>query len=323
MRMPKIFATIAAVLMLAAVTVNAEPKATEFVEGVDWTRNVVTTTGTGIIPIGAVNSTQAQGLAAKAARADAYSRLGEIIGGVRVESTTTVANLESSVQTRVSSTIKGATILDESFLSDGGCRVTMQVPLFGAGNSLANAVIEKNFVVEPFPSPVAGVAPSEITYDALTPIDQRLNALERLPDGESPLTIVKGTSDEVSHTTVKKPVSEFAAQAKGDYTGLIVDCRGLNLRPVMSPVIKNANGTTIYGHKNIDITKLIAEGLVAYVKDTNSVARAGDNPLVVKAIRLDFAETVPVLSIADSNRVLIENHATKFLADLKVVFLFD
>ena len=132
-------------------------------------------------------------------------------------------------------------------------------------------------------------------------------------------TIVQGVSGE----PVKKSVTEYAALAKGDYTGLIVDCRGLGLQPVMSPVILNTNGTKIFGHKNLDVDKIVAQGMVDYVTDPQQVARAGDNPLVVKAVELKDFNANPVLSLADSNRVLIENHATKFLKDLKVVFLFD
>lgn len=126
-----------------------------------------------------------------------------------------------------------------------------------------------------------------------------------------------------SNAPVKKSVKEFADKAKGDYTGLIVDCRGMGLKPVMSPVILNTNGTKIFGHKNLDIEKIVTMGMVDYVQDDTAVGRAGSNPLIVKPVKLENFNSSPVLSIADSNRVLIENHATKFLKELKVVFIFD
>ena len=122
---------------------------------------------------------------------------------------------------------------------------------------------------------------------------------------------------------VRRTVSEYASLAKGNYTGLVVDCRGMDLQPVMSPVVKNVNGTKIYGHKNLDIDKIIEMGMADYTSDIDSVQRAGDNPLVIKAAAVENFNSNPVLQVPDSNRVLIENHATKFLADLKVVFLFD
>ena len=41
--------------------------------------------------------------------------------------------------------------------------------------------------------------------------------------------------------------------AVGGYTGVIIDCTGLGLRPAMSPVIKAENGQPIYGYKNLDV----------------------------------------------------------------------
>lgn len=126
-----------------------------------------------------------------------------------------------------------------------------------------------------------------------------------------------------SSRLVRKSVEEYAAAAKGVYTGLIIDCRGLGLQTAMSPVIKNIKGTKIYGHKNLDTDKITSIGMVDYVRDPKKVSRAGTNPLIVKAISLDDFNSNPIVSLIDSNRILIENHVTKFLKDLKVVFLCD
>ena len=47
----------------------------------------------------------------------------------------------------------------------------------------------------------------------------------------------------------------------------------------------------------------------------------GSNPLVVKAVGLDNHNGNPILSVADANRVLIENGATGFLDRTNVVFV--
>jgi len=120
----------------------------------------------------------------------------------------------------------------------------------------------------------------------------------------------------------KKSVEEYATAAQGDYTGLIIDCRGLGLKTAMSPVIQNVNGSKIYGHKNLDVDKIISIGMVDYIDDTNNAVRAGSKPLIVKAIALENFNSTPIVSIIDSNKILIENHATNFLKDLKVVFLY-
>ena len=373
MRLPKIFSAIAAAAILFATSAGADaaPKA-NYVEGVDWTNKVVTVIGEGVAPKDAVNYTQAKGMASKAAQADAYRKMGEMINGVHVDAETTVEKMlttQDTIKMRVSATIKGAKIIDETFLSDGGYRVVMQVPIFGVTNSLAGAVFEKNATVEPFPQPVADVAPTAPQYNSNTPVSRRIeitaqaitveenfNSIPPTTTYQSPLarksvpsldTIIlqklqanSQTIQEMAYQTTlpsvnsqiapdmpqtiaRRSVEDYASSAEGDYTGLIVDCRGLELQPVMSPVIKNVNGTKIYGHKNLDIDRVIREGMADYISDIESVDRAGNNPLVVKAVSVENFNSNPVLTIPDSNRVLIENHATKFLKDLKVVFLYD
>ena len=355
MRIPKIFtAIVAAALVVFSASASAEPKAIDFVEGVDWQNSVITVTGEGLAPLDAVNLTQAKALAVKAAQADAYRKLGEIINGVHVEGETTIEKMRTTqdrIKLRVEATIKGAKTLSENFLADGTCRVIMQVPLFGASNSLADAVLEKNSQVEPFPEPVYEVAPSIQQYNSSTPVKRRIEITSVTIEEESyvpaPATPYKPPLSRMSLQTldtiilqkvqensfavcgdmttrkpIQKSVAEYASTAQGGYTGLVVDCRGLELQPVMSPVILNSNGTKIYGHKNLDIDRVIREGMADYSEDTARVGRAGSNPLVVKALAVQNFNSNPVLSIPDSNRVLIENYASKFLSDLKVVFLF-
>ena len=109
----------------------------------------------------------------------------------------------------------------------------------------------------------------------------------------------------------------------GNYTGLVVDCRGLGtLNPVMSPVIKNASGNKIYGHKNLDYDRIIREGMATYSQDMGQASRAGSNPLVVKAIRLDDLNATPVLTMEDADLVLYENNVSHFLDNIAVVFLY-
>ena len=371
MKVPKIFSAIAAAAILFATSTvaDAAPKA-NFVEGVDWTNKVVTVTGEGVAPKDAVNYTQAKGMASKAAQADAYRKLAEMINGVRVEGETTVEKMVTTqdiIKLRVSATVKGAKIIEETFLSDGGYRVVMQVPIFGVTNSLAGAILEPNATIEPFPQPVADVAPTAPQYSSSTPVSKRIEitaqtkvtveenfnpmptttyqsplARKSVPSLDSiilnklqansltvqelayqtPVASSQIAYDAPQQMMPKRSVADYASTAQGDYTGLIVDCRGLELQPVMSPVIENVNGTKIYGHKNLDIDRVIREGMADYSADLENVGRAGENPLVVKAVSAKNFNSNPVLNIPDSNRVLIENYATKFLSDLKVVFLY-
>ena len=112
--------------------------------------------------------------------------------------------------------------------------------------------------------------------------------------------------------------------ANKNYTGLIIVCSGMNVNCVMSPVIKNSNGQEIYGHKNLDYDKIIVQGMASYANSTNdqiSQSRAGSNPLIVKAVRLDDLNANPVVSVEDADKILAANQHDGFLDKCAVVFV--
>lgn len=297
---------IACIMALLATSVFAE-------EGrVNWEQNAVVVKGMGVAPVNATSAAQARMLARRAAVVDGYRQLAEAVKGVNVDSQTTVQNMmitSDVVNTRVAAFIQGARIISEQVLPDGGYEVTMSVSMFGVSNSLAEIVMPHSEKMEAFPAPVPSVTPSQ-------PTSVNVN-----------IEIGANNNNSVTNPTqkpVKKTTSSAApapaGTAIGGYTGVIVDCRGLGLQPVMSPVIKNENGTPIYGYKNLDYKKVISNGMAGYTTDINNAQRAGTNPLVVKATRIDGFGN-PVLSVADANRVLIENGASGFLDRTNVVFV--
>ena len=283
------------VMMLAIAVFSTAPVFAA--GGVDWNNSSITVLGAGVAPMNAYNAAQARMMARRAAVVDAYRQLAETIKGVNVDSETTVQSmmtLDDTTKTKVSAFIQGARIVSEQVIPDGGYEVTMTVSMFGVSNSLASAVMPRPAAVESFPQPVAVVTPS-------------------VP-----------ASIHVDVTVTQQGSSAAAApagKAIGGYTGLIVDCSGLGLKPVMSPVIKNASGQPIYGYKNLDYDRVVSNGMAGYTSDVHNAVRAGTNPLVVRAIGLDNHNGNPILATADANRVLIENGATGFLDRTAVVFI--
>lgn len=149
---------------------------------------------------------------------------------------------------------------------------------------------------------------------------------------EMPLFGGKGSVAEVAFLPFKdepkvsfpQPSMTVSQPSGNNYTGLIVDCRGKNLNPVMSPVIKNSNGQAIYGHQNLNYDKIIVSGMASYASDINdqiSRSRAGNNPLVVKAESLSDINANPVVSVADADKILSANQHDKFLENCAVVFI--
>lgn len=273
---------VAAIIFAVSATVDAAP---------NWNTNTIQVTGMGVSnPALAKTSAHASMMARRAAVADAYRQLAEAVQGVQVDAETTVEQMmltSDIVKTRVSAVIRGAKIVDEGELAGGGYSVTMEIPLFGGAGGLAETVIERPTYVEPIPMPAPDYRPP-VDYTPPT-----------IPDYQPP------------------------TRSSGGYTGLVVDCRGLGtLNPVMSPVIKDESGAKIYGHKNLDYDRIIREGMATYAQDMSQASRAGSNPLIVRAVRLDDLNANPVLSMEDSNMVLYENKSSHFLEDIAVVFLY-
>lgn len=248
--------------------------------GVDWGAGSVRGRGYGVPMANPVSQGQAVASAREAAIAEAYAALAEQVAGVSVDSERTVRNMQlasKETNTKVNAVIKNAKIIDEKW--DGELYwVEMEMPLYGASNSLSSAVLP------------------------VTPPQERVSF-------PKPTTKVEVTV-EIQQT-----------RSAGGYTGLIVDCRGLSLTPAMSPVILNTSGTKIYGYKNLDSKKVIHNGMAGYASDMGGATRAGNRPLVVKAVRLNNHNFNPVLSVEDANRVLAENDISHFLDNCAVVFL--
>ena len=267
----------------------------------NWETSTIEVMGEGVPPPNAISAAQARILARRAAVVDGYRQLAEGIKGVKVDSATTAGMTmiaDDTTNTRVQAVIKGARVTSEGISPDGGYYVIMSVPMYGV-NSLAAVVLPRTSLRENFPAPNASIPTSQPNVNVKISVNQGIGA--------------------PSHGSSAAPAP--MGRALGIYTGLVVDCRGLGLNPVMSPVIRTERGEPIYGYRNLIPELVIANGMASYTYDPASVSRAGSNPLVVRAIALEGHNANPVVSTADANRILIENGATHFLDNCAVVFI--
>ena len=132
----------------------------------NWNTNKIQVTGMGVAnPAMSVSPAHAAMQARRAAVVDAYRQLAEAVNGVQVDAETTVEQMvltSDVVRTRISAVIQGAQIVSEGELSGGGYSVTMELPLFGGNGGLAETVIERPPIVEPFPMPAPDYRPPVI-----------------------------------------------------------------------------------------------------------------------------------------------------------------
>jgi hypothetical protein len=111
------------------------------------------------------------------------------------------------------------------------------------------------------------------------------------------------------------------------YTGLIVDARGLGLRPAMAPKILNEEGREIYGSAYINRDWAVREGMVGYLKDPAAAQtnpRVTDKPLMVKAIKVSGDGRVDaVISNADAAALQSASQNLSMLEKCRVIILVD
>ena len=125
-------------------------------------------------------------------------------------------------------------------------------------------------------------------------------------------------------TEIKLEIDSAPVQKTAEYTGVVIDCRGLGLQSSASPVIKSESGKIIYGDKDLNFDLINEIGMAEYATSIQqSAARAGEHPLIVQAVQLDKFRRSPILSNFDAERVLIADETSEFFKDLKVVFLTD
>lgn len=238
---------------------------------VDWEAGVVRISGNGVPPAG-ITGAQARLLAQRAAKTDAYRNALEVLEGVRVSSATQVRDFtvaSDTISTSVDGLVRGAMVESQSCDLANTCTVVLVVPLAGQ-EGLAEIL---GGVV--YQQPTSG---GEISFSY-------------------------GVATSVTPTTIDLPASQpygVSIGGGGPYTGIVIDARGLNVRPAMYPQVFTTQGTVIYGPGRLDPDTLGMSTMAAYARSLEqacALARVGAHPLVVKAVaavKSDHGESTDV-----------------------------
>lgn len=112
------------------------------------------------------------------------------------------------------------------------------------------------------------------------------------------------------------------------FTGLIVDCSDVDLRPALAPRILSESGEEIFGHAWVERDWALRNGMAGYVRTleqaTAEKERIGDRPLLVKALRSAGSRASDVVIEDEAGKTL---HALsenlRFLSECRVIFVLD
>ncbi|HEY9844329.1 MAG TPA: hypothetical protein V6D23_27920 [Candidatus Obscuribacterales bacterium] len=290
---------LATALLMGSAAITSVPTRADVVETIgdgkiDWSKGQITVTGSGAPPNKSnMSAGQKRLMAQRAAVADAYRQLAELINGVNVDAETVVKDFVTEsdiVRTKVSALIKGAKLGKPRYMSDGTVEIDVSLGMYGQ-NSLSTVIIPP--------------------------------ALEKQD------VVTRPTSDpSISMPTAPPTLPPETAAPVGSYTGVIVDCRGTGVQPAMSPQIVDTNGKEIYiGSRPIDPDLVVNIGIVGYAEtpaQAQANARVGNHPMMIKAVKAGGRyKTDAVVSNDMGQQLMQADSRNDFLSRSKVMFIVD
>ena len=308
---------------------------------INWTVGEVYARGIGAPPAYPGNAAQARAMAERAAFIVALRNLLETVKGVRVDSETVVENFMTKndvIRTRVDGIVKGARVVKTQYLSDGSVEVLVAMPMKGA---FLNALVPDNFgrsstppVTQrplPVPQKPSDVKPAQPLPQATKPMPQPPSATapETKPEPQKPVPVKPEKKPEPMKPELPQPAppSDATVAFKGGVaTGVVIDGRGLGLRPALLPRIVDEQGQEVYVGQIVTRTNAVEQGVAGYAKDVNAAAnnfRVTDNPAVIKGLSASGSvKTDVVISQADAQTLRQMSTKGDFLQYCRVIIVY-
>ena len=247
--------------------------------------------GIGFIPENVINAGQARRAAMRIAKQDALRQLIEIVNGVNVTSETTVsgAMFDDVIKTQVQGAIRGARrVGDPKYLSDTSVEVTYEVKMADISRVLL---------------PMAEKAPT-LKFEDVT---------------------VGGAATPAASSN--QGSSADSGPTSGGVTGIIIDGKGLGLRPAMSPRIMNQSGSVVYGPGQYSRDYAASNGVVGYAKSLEQAKadpRVQGNPLVIRGSSVSGSSAADlVVSNVDAGKIARADGSAGLLGNCRVMFVLD
>lgn len=123
-----------------------------------------------------------------------------------------------------------------------------------------------------------------------------------------------------------KAITPSKAPSAG-LTGLVVDARGLGVKPAMAPKILDENDKEVYGSAFVSREYAVQQGMSGYSKNLETAQRnqrVTDNPLVVKGLRSKGpGRSDIVISTSDAARIRNASEHLAFFKKCRVIIIVD
>jgi hypothetical protein len=257
---------------------------------IDWSTGTIVTAGSKPLPDKTSNGEATRQKAMAMARVAAQQRLLETVNQVRIDSDTSVGSVtaeDNVIAAELGEMVRKQADTRPEFLSDGTVTVNLSLAMHGAFSQL--------------------LLPAELKQiETIRPLD----AENKTPAADAP--------------TATEPLSTAEMDV---FTGLVVDARGLLVKPAMMPTISNEEHQVLFGAATASREYAVQRGMSGFTTDMATAQadqRIGSRPLVVKALRVNGPELSGlVISNSDAAVLRSEPHHLTFLKQCRVIIVLD
>jgi hypothetical protein len=108
---------------------------------------------------------------------------------------------------------------------------------------------------------------------------------------------------------------------------LVIDTRGLKIKPVMVPKILDEDAREVYGSAFVSREYAVQQGMSGYSKDLSAAQsdqRVADHPLTVKGLRTAGVEHSDiVISNTDAHRLRSASENLSFMRKCRVIIVVE
>ncbi len=131
----------------------------------------------------------------------------------------------------------------------------------------------------------------------------------------------------IQSSSASSPTPSNQKNAATTYTGLVVDARGLDAKPAMSPRVLDENGQEVYGAAFVSREYAVQQGMSGYSKNIDTATenqRVTKNPLIVKAIKTEGpGKTDFIINNTEASNLRGAPENLSFLKQCRVIIVVD
>lgn len=295
---------------------------------INWTTAQITAEGYGLPPANAGGKAGPL-LACRAAVVDAQRNLLEATQGVRVTATTVIDNYMLSndeVKSQVEGIVRNARILSRVPADDGSCKIEMVINLGGKASKVIYQEVYQETGLQSYYRSTLDWLSSGLISKAYAQDDIELEQPAWLQEMDKLNRRLSVIEQKISETQRQAAEPEKADESQP--TGLVVDARGSNFIPSLSPKIRQLRGEVVYPDKAASSERLLERGQLVslFARDVDFAVQhpvVGNRPLLVKALRTYGDTRTEIVLASEYAERIVELNEKGFFNEAGVIIVLD